>query len=268
VNRIFIIVGIILLLVAIPLTVYLSRQQQNVSSRAQEISPTPTPLCQAPPVVTNVKVEYPSCVGAQCSFVQASCSWDAITGATSYAIKISQVESGAVVRNDSVNASTTRIVFSVVQDKTYQCDVSAVSSCGTGPVGTHSLLCAVQGVVSTPTPPVQPTVPVSTPVPTLVPTATPIPQATCGNTCSTGIVCQAGLTCVQAGNGQSYCAMPSFQETCKSSPSFNSCCTAPVTPKPLPPIQSPGDAKPALIIGASGLATIVIGGLLFLFAGL
>lgn len=266
-KRIFIIVGIISLLIAIPLTVYLSRQQQDVRSRAQEVSPTPTPLCQVPPVVTSVKVEYPNCEGTQCSFVQANCSWDAITGVTSYAIEISQVESGEVVRSDSVNASTSRVVFSVVQDKTYQCDVSAVNSCGTGPAGTHSLLCSVQGVVATPTP-APTTVPVSTPIPTLVPTATPIPQAICGNICGTSIVCQAGLTCVQAGNGQSYCATLSFQEACKSSPSYNTCCTVSATPKPLPPIESPGDAKTSLIIGISGLTAIVIGGLIFLFAGL
>jgi len=148
-------------------------------TEAGTLTPTPTPSCQVPPVVTNVKVEYPSCEGTQCSFTQASCSWDAITGSTSYALKISQVESGEVVRNDSVNASTTRVVFSIVQNKTYQCDVSSVNSCGKGPAGTHSLLCEVQGVVATPTPvrptPVQPTGPASTPVPTLVPTAIPTP---------------------------------------------------------------------------------------------
>ncbi len=133
---------------------------------------TPTPSCQVPSVVSNVKVEYPSCEGSQCSFEQASCSWDALTGATSYAVKISQTESGEVVRNDTATSSTTKVVFSVVQNKTYQCDISAVNSCGTGPAGTHSLLCAVEGVELTPTP-----VPTSTPEPTIIAQITPIPTS-------------------------------------------------------------------------------------------
>jgi hypothetical protein len=135
------------------------------------LTPTSTPACQVPPVVTNVKVEYPSCEGSQCSFEQASCSWDGISGATSYAIKISQTESGEVVRNDTVASSTTKVVFSVVQNKTYECDVSAVNSCGTGPAGIDSLLCAVQGVEATPTP----TTPVATPAPTIIAQVSPVP---------------------------------------------------------------------------------------------
>lgn len=267
-NRIFIIVGIILLLVAVPLTVYVSRQPQDVRSRAQEIPPTPTPLCVVPPVVINVKVEYPSCVGSECSFVQANCSWDVVAGATSYAIKISQTESGEVVRNDTVPSSTTSVVFPVVQNKTYQCDVSAVNTCGTGSAGTYSLLCAVEGVVATPTTPVQPTVPASTPGPTLVPIATPIPQAICGNTCSATLLCSSGLTCVVAGNGQSYCSMPAYETACKATPSYNSCCTAPAIPTSAPVIASPGGATTTFIVGASALAVSVIGGLIFLFGGL
>lgn len=140
-------------------------------------------------LTTLFSISYPMIPSAQaqtqCAFDTASCSWDAVTGAASYNIKITQVESGTVIRNDSVGASTTRIVFPVIQGKTYQCDISAVNSCGaTGGTGSHSLTCEVGGIFPSVTP--IPTVPAGV---TVFPTATPTfpPAATTAPTIITQI---------------------------------------------------------------------------------
>jgi len=195
------------LLIAIPLTVYIANQQQDVRSSAQEnttvaalptntptpsptnqptstptaaptiaptIAPTLTPTatgsaCQTPDAVSGVELNYPNCVGTQCNFTQADCTWAAVNGATSYSIKVTQVESGTVTKTDTVAAPTVTYVFAVEQGKTYRCDIAAINSCGTsGPVGSAQALCSVDGQVGSPTP-VQPTTPPQV-IPTVVPT--------------------------------------------------------------------------------------------------
>lgn len=47
------------LLLAIPLTVFLVKQQQDVRSRAQQTETGGT--CEAPAQVQNVRVNYPNC---------------------------------------------------------------------------------------------------------------------------------------------------------------------------------------------------------------
>lgn len=111
--------------------------------------------CATPAQVPSVLVSFPSCVGDQCNFTQASCSWGQVTDATSYQVKVTEVESGTIVFNQSETPSTPSVVFSITQNKTYKCDVSAVNSCGAvGPAGSHSLLCAANAMVT-----VAPTVP-------------------------------------------------------------------------------------------------------------
>ncbi len=113
--------------------------------------------CPVPDQVSSVLVEFPSCNGAQCSFVNASCSWGAVANASSYNLTVTEVESGKVVKSESEPTATTKVTFPVTQGKTYKCDVAAVNSCGnTGATGTFSLLCQVQGggtIAPTPTPP-------------------------------------------------------------------------------------------------------------------
>jgi len=152
-----------ILLVSIPFVVYLSSQQQDPRSRADEPA---AGTCQAPAQVTGVLVDYPYCNGDQCSFTQASCEWTPVSGATSYNATITEVETSRTIAPSPaspINASTTKVTFPVTTGKTYKCDVSAVNSCGAGPVGTHSLLC--QADTST--------FPTSTPIPTVIPS--PIP---------------------------------------------------------------------------------------------
>lgn len=161
------------MLAAIPGTVYLVKQQQETRSRAQSTDSTCTP----PGAVANVQIEYPNCQGNDCFFEEANCSWDAVTGAVTYNLKISELDTGSVVREESLNSATTKVVFAVTQGKTYKCDVTAVNSCGqTGGTGSDTRLCKVEGIVATSTP--TPTVPAPTNPPevtaTLTPTVTPV----------------------------------------------------------------------------------------------
>lgn len=168
----------------IVLTLYLVRSQQDVRSRASENQPIEESVtvqqtsCPIPAQVQNVLVEFPNCVGDICNFTQASCSWGSVAGATRYQLKISQVESGEIVRDTQVDAAVTRVEFPIVQNKTYKCEVSAINACGaSGLAGSHSLLCAVDAIVSlTPTlsPPTSTPMPTSMPIPTTV-TSTPVP---------------------------------------------------------------------------------------------
>jgi hypothetical protein len=113
---------------------------------------------QVPETVTGVLVEYPECVGDSCSFVQASCSWNAMSGATSYNYTITEVDTSTQIQTATVDSSTLRVVFPVTQERTYKCDVFATNATGSGGTGTHSLLCSAEGLLD--------------------PTATTAPQAT------------------------------------------------------------------------------------------
>lgn len=216
-----------------------SQQSQNLASSAKTEEGTMTPssipaivtnvtaqTCTTPPQVSLVEVNYPSCVGAQCSFVEADCTWDAVTGAANYSVKITEVDTGTVVKNVTAQSSATSYTFPVTQNKTYRCEVSAVNACGTaGPAGSGEALCAVDGLTVS-------TAPSSTPVPT----PKPSPLA-CGSSCSTTADCQTGLVCLKMATGTGYCANPSYQQACSQSPSINTCCKAP--PKPTPPPELP-----------------------------
>ena len=186
----------------IGLTVYFLQSQQDVRSRASE-EQAPAVVqqtsCPIPAQVQNVQVEFPNCVGDICNFTQASCSWSSVAGATKYQLKVSQVESGETVRDEQVEAAVTRVEFPIVQNKTYKCEVSAINACGaSGIAGSHALLCAVDALVSTPTPaPPKPTstlIPTSAPTPTLIPTATPIPTIAPPGTFDTTLTLGIGTT--------------------------------------------------------------------------
>ncbi len=128
--------------------------------------------CSTPSQVTNVLVEFPSCVGDVCNFTQASCSWSSVSGASNYQLTVTEVETGSAVVSETVAASTTSRVFNITQNRTYRCDVAAVNSCGaSGLAGSHSLLCEVDALVDPTTAPAAPT---SVPnVPTAAPTIPP-----------------------------------------------------------------------------------------------
>lgn len=129
----------------------------------------------APSAPADVAVSYPSCDGPTCSFVNAKCTWGAATGAASYTIKVTEVETSTVVKTESLASSVLTYTFPVTAGKTYKCDVNAVNASGTaGAVGTDSLLCQTDATAPAPTSAPTPTI---TPIPTkpLLPTATPPP---------------------------------------------------------------------------------------------
>jgi len=132
--------------------------------------------CTVPVQVTNVAIVFPNCVNGTCSYSQGSCSWAALSGATGYNVIITAVGTNTQVLNQQAYTSTT-LAFTVATSDTYRCDVSAINSCGTGSVGTSSLLCKTDFVPTpTPTPTIVPTsvivtvIPTSVPLPTLPPT--------------------------------------------------------------------------------------------------
>lgn len=234
----------------IGLTVFLLQGQQDVRSRAQIPSET-AQSCPTPAKVQNVLVEFPSCVGDVCNFTQASCSWNSVAGATKYQVKIFQVESTEVVKDEQVEAAVTRVQFSVVQNKTYKCEVAAINSCGAvGLSGSHSLLCEVDAALVTPTP-----IP---PTPTIV-------TVGCGFPCASNNNCQAGLVCAIPSGGQGYCAIPSLENACKSSPSISSCCSTPTTP----PTSTPIIAKPTIVPpgGVESIFALGVGATILLLLG-
>jgi len=140
----------------------------NISSPLSSVVPVVNAQsCTTPSQVQNVLVTFPSCdTSGVCNFTQGSCTWAATTGATSYQVNVTEVETGASIVNTQVTSSVTSEVFNVNQSNTYKCDVSAINSCGTsGPSGSYSLLCKVDAAVTvTVTPaPIQPPAPTSPP---------------------------------------------------------------------------------------------------------
>lgn len=263
--------GIIIAAVAVALigvvalTLLLLSQEQDTRSSADNAQPLVTPIttpipsqtattndtsCPTPGQVQNVLVEFPNCEGDQCNFTQASCSWASVAGATKYQLKITEVESGAVVKDQQVEASITRDVFAVNANKTYKCDVSAINSCGTsGVAGSHSLFCEVDALVETPSP------------------TTPPAKVACGSPCTTTDACESGLVCAQGASGQGYCAIPSYQAACQASPSVTACCTAPTSAPttPAPTVAPTGNISGAVVVGATAVGLLMVGALLLLF---
>ncbi len=235
-----------------------SSQTEEIASSNQDEFSTPSSFpaivsdvtaqsCTTPAQVSNVEVNYPSCSGAQCSFVEADCAWDAVSGATNYSVKVTEVDSGSVVKNVTVGGSSTSYTFPVTQGKTYRCETSAVNSCGTsGPAGVGEAICEVDGLTVSTAP---------TPTPTPTPTPKPSPLA-CGMSCVTTTDCQTGFICLKMPTGGGYCANPAYQQACIDSPSVNSCCKA--APKPTPPPELPksGLMDNTVTIGVVGLLLV------------
>ncbi len=204
--------------------------------------------CTTPPQVSTVEVNYPSCAGAQCSFVEADCTWDAVSGAANYSVKITEVDSGTVVKNVTVGGSSTSYTFPVTQKKTYRCETSAVNACGTsGPAGVGEAICEVDGGLDP--------VPSATPTPTPTPTPKHSPLA-CGMSCTTTTDCKTGFICLKMPTGTGYCANPSYQQACIDSPSVNSCCKAPPKPTPPPELPKSGLMDNTVTIGVIGVLLV------------
>ncbi len=206
--------------------------------------------CTTPQQTGNVEVAYPSCNGANCSFVEANCTWDAVSGAANYSVKVTEVESNTVIKNVTVNGSTTTYTFPVTQGKTYRCEIAAVNACGTaGPTGSGEALCAVDGLTVS-------TAPSATPVPSPTLTPSPSPLA-CGTSCDSTTDCKSGLICLKLATGTGYCANPAYQQACSQNPSVTTCCKAP--PKPTPPPELPKSGLVDNTIAISAIGVLFVG---------
>ncbi len=222
-TAIIILVVGILILGGIGATIFVLNQPQDTRSRASNptpapvipttttapsISPSPSTLvtptggigggsaqqstCATPTSAQNVLVEYPGCEGDNCLFTQASCTWDPNNDATTYNLTVTEVETGSVVRNESIPNSTTKVLFPVTQGRTYKCDISVANSCGNvSAVSSDQLLCEADAIIPTATPTVAttpaPTASATatiapTTAPTVVPTITPTPPIVGGLT--------------------------------------------------------------------------------------
>lgn len=276
-KTIIILVIIGILAIAIPVTVYLVKQQQTVNSRAQTAGGATDAVCTLPAGVENVRVDYPNCEQGstlQCSFTEANCTWDEVLGAVNYNVKVTETDTNTVVKTDQVTSATTKVVFPVVTGRTYQCDISAINSCGsTGGTGTDSLLCKVDGVFGSPSPTPSPSpspTPRPSPSPSPIPSPSPVPSPTpislgCGYTeCdNANVTCNKGLTCVSLANGGSACAFPDFVTACSQNPSVTTCCSAQkIAVKPVLPKS--GDLSTTQLLGGLGIGLAIIGGILLI----
>ena len=255
------VVVVIFLLAAIGAGVYLALNPQTFFSSAQQAADSGTgsqgASCPAPATPATVTLSYPLCEvgqsGETCQFDKAGCIWDSVSGASTYNVKVTEVETGAVIKTDSVAGTQTS--FPVVQGRTYNCQVSAVSNCGTvGATNEDSLLCQTDAFVS-PTPVPTSVPPVATPPPaTPAPTPTPVACGFIG--CSSSIPCQTGYICIEAAGGN-YCTKTEYQSYCARNPSEATCCQPPAQPQPtLPPA---GALDQTMIIGGAGIGLVILG---------
>lgn len=190
--------------------------------------------CPLPASPTNILVEYPGCQGDNCSLAQASCSWGAVAGATSYSVKITEVDTTTIIKSETVTTNDVYL-FPVTQNRTYRCEVSAINSCGTGPAGQHELLCKVESLTE---------------------------QKSCGQPCTTQSECIAGTTCIQTSTGGSVCAVSGSQTACQASPGIATCCSAAPIGGQTPPTV--GTTENMFMIAGVGSFLIFFGSMFFL----
>lgn len=118
------------------------------------ISKVSAQACPVQAPVNSVTVAYPGCEGTNCNFTQASCAWSAATGATSYKINVTEIETSVAIKaNETVASTITQVVFPITQNRTYKCDVVAVNSCGNqSTVLSDQLLCSADGLLGSTAP--------------------------------------------------------------------------------------------------------------------
>src|SRR3989344_5436169 len=210
---------VIVLLIAVGVGTYLVLNRQNLFSQAQQTTSTSDSssssggqgaTCPAPGTPATVTLSYPLCESSgggpeTCQFDKAGCVWEPVSGATKYTVKVTEVETGANIANQTINAPTVKTSFPVVQGRTYKCEVSAINNCGaTGGTNEDTLLCEADAFVS-PTP--VPTQAPPPPTPTPLPTPTPAPPVACGvSGCSPTVPCQAGFICIETSVGTNFCS--------------------------------------------------------------
>lgn len=92
-----------------------------------------------------------------CAVTEAKCSWDAVDNATEYKVKITESETGDLIKDVKVVHPTTSFVFPAQPGISYTCEVTPMNSCGEADKSTGEGSC-----------------PVATPSPTDVPIVTDV----------------------------------------------------------------------------------------------
>lgn len=130
---------------------------------------------------SQVTIGQISCPGVG----EAECSWDSVTGATSYHYKITKA--GQATPIDEGDTTSTKVVFNSEAGATYTCEVFAENNCGPGDADSDTVNCSLPSITvtvthtNTPTPTKSPTptnTPTATQTPTPTPTSTPTPTPT------------------------------------------------------------------------------------------
>lgn len=104
----------------------------------------------APGTPGNVLITYPARQGVNLDYTQATCTWEAASGAATYSVQITEVDSNTVITTQSLASSVLTYTFAVTSGKTYKCSVTAINSSGTaGTSGTFSLLCQTDVIPNT-----------------------------------------------------------------------------------------------------------------------
>lgn len=205
-----IIIGIVVLIVLIPILAYIITKLNAPST--QQISQTPN----------------------ACPVDAGKCSWNAVSGASSYDYKITDLSSNTQLK--AGNTTSTFVTFQPAPGVSYKCEVTSKSSCGTGGTGTGTGTCGVP--------------PTSTPTPTSINTPTPTaPPHTCNESCNVNgdctsdLICYQGLCRLAAAPTSPSCEVPTPTPTPTDTPTP----TPSPTPTPTPlPTSTPAPRPPVV----------------------
>lgn len=208
-NIIAIAVLFVVLLGAIFVTLFLMSSNQDTRSDASTaldttfpvITDVPAPLqtqsgqeSTDPGTVENVSVNYPYINGDEADFTSASCTWDSNINAFQYNLKVTEVDTNSVIKEQVVNSGVLSDVFDVVPNNTYRCEVAAINSAGVaGVAGVDEQVCEVQAEVSPSPSPVVTVQPTATPTATLAPQAPVVTKPPLPPTGSVGTIATVGL---------------------------------------------------------------------------
>lgn len=197
-----------ILLAGIFVTIYLLGSNQDTRSNASTGSITDTSgvpvsvqdgsgsTCTDPGVVQNVTVNYPNITETESDFNSANCAWDANSNAANYHVKITNVDTEAVVDEKTLTPDQLTLAFPVSQKGTYRCEVAAVNSCNVaGTAGFDQQVCGVDAMLTETPSPTAP--PIVTEAPTATPTAivtqAPTVKPTLPPTGSIGTIATVGV---------------------------------------------------------------------------
>lgn len=194
-----------ILLAGIFVTIYLLGSNQDTRSNASTGTITDTSsvpvsaqdgsdaTCTDPGVVQNVTVNYPNFTDTETDFNSANCTWDANTSATTYNVKITNVDTEAVVDEKTLAPDELTLVFPVAQKGTYRCEVAAVNSCNVaGTAGFDQQVCGADAMVTETPSPIVTEAPTATPTAVIV-TEAPTAKPTLPPTGSVGTIATVGV---------------------------------------------------------------------------